>query len=102
MQKSLTVLFVLFAFLTYADSPNHIIAILENERKLDAEPDVKLSSFFKSKDASIRSRAILAAGRIGNPAILTALQPLEKDPNTEVRIELALHWGRFVRAKDCQ
>ncbi|MCI0613989.1 HEAT repeat domain-containing protein [bacterium] len=99
MQKSLTVLFVLFAFLTYADSPNHIIAILENERKLEAEPDVKLSSFFKSKDASIRSRAILAAGRIGNPAILTALQRLEKDPNTEVRIELAFALGQIRSRK---
>ena len=99
MQKSLTLVFILFAFLIHADSPYRIIAILENERKLEAEPDVKLSSFFKSKDVNIRSRAILAAGRIGNPAILPALQPLEKDSNTEVRTELAFALGQIRSRK---
>jgi cyclophilin family peptidyl-prolyl cis-trans isomerase/HEAT repeat protein len=99
MQKSLTVLFILIAFLSYADSPNRIIAILENERKLEAEPDVKLSSFFKSNDANIRSRAILAAGRIGNPGILPALQPLLKDPIADVRTELAFALGQIHSRK---
>lgn len=98
MQKTLSLIFILFAFLTYADSPHRIIAILENERKLEAQPDVKLSSFFKSKDASIRSRAVLAAGRIGNPAILLALQPLVKDSSAEVRAELAFALGQ-IRAR---
>ncbi len=100
MKKTVcTLVFILLSFLCYADSPNRIIAILENERKLEAEPDVKLSSFFKSKDVSIRSRAVLAAGRIGNPAILTALQPLEKDSNTEVRTELAFALGQIRSRK---
>lgn len=91
--------FILFAFLSYADSPYRVIAILENERKLEAEPDVKLSSFFKSKDANIRSRAILAAGRIGNPATLPALQPLIKDSSADVRAELAFALGQIRSRK---
>ncbi len=100
MKKFFTILlFILLPLLVSADSPNRIIAILENERKLEAEPDVNLSSFFKSKDVSIRCRAILAAGRIGNPAILTALQPLEKDSSTEVRTEFAFALGQIRSRK---
>lgn len=99
MKISVSIVFILFAFLSYADSPNRIIAILENERKLEAEPDVKLNSFFKSKDASIRSRATLAAGRIGNPAILPALQPLLKDSSVDVRAELAFALGQIRSRK---
>jgi len=99
MQKFLAVLFILLAFLCYADSPNRIIAILENERKLEAEPDIKLSSFFKLKDPNIRSRATLAAGRIGNPVILPALQPLMKDSSADVRAELAFALGQIRSRK---
>jgi HEAT repeat protein/cyclophilin family peptidyl-prolyl cis-trans isomerase len=95
MKKSLSSVFILFALFSYAESPNRIIAILENERKLEAEPAVKLSSFFKSKDASIRSRAILATGRIGNPIILPALQSLTKDASADVRAQVAFALGQI-------
>ena len=95
----MSVVLILVAFLSYADSPYRIIAILENERKLEAEPAVKLSSFFKSKDANIRSRALLAAGRIGNPAILPALQSLAKDSSSDVRAELAFALGQIRSRK---
>jgi len=99
MKISLSILFILFAFLSYAESPYRLIAILENVRKLEAEPDVKLSSFFKSKDANIRSRAILAAGRIGNPAILPALLSFAKDSSADVRAELAFALGQIRSRK---
>lgn len=99
MQKFISLFFILLPLLVNADSPYRIIAILENERKLEAEPDVKLSSFFKSKDANIRSRAILAAGRIGNPAGLPALQPLIKDSSADVRAELAFALGQIRSRK---
>jgi cyclophilin family peptidyl-prolyl cis-trans isomerase/HEAT repeat protein len=95
----MSVVLILVAFLSYADSPYRIIAILENERKLEAEPAVKLISFFKSKDANIRSRALLAAGRIGNPAILPALQSLAKDSSSVVRAELAFALGQIRSRK---
>ena len=53
-----------------AEGPYRMIAILENERMLQAEPDIHLAGYFDSNDAKVRSRAVLAAGRIGNPAIL--------------------------------
>lgn len=99
MQKFISLFFILLPLLVNADSPYRIIAILENERKLEAEPDVKLSSFFKSKDANIRNRAILAAGRIGNPASLPALQPLIKDSSADVRAELAFALGQIRSRK---
>jgi HEAT repeat protein/cyclophilin family peptidyl-prolyl cis-trans isomerase len=99
MKILLCVLFILLAFLSYAEPPYRIIAILENERKLEAAPDVKLSSFFKSKDESIRSRATLAAGRIGNPSIIPALQPLVKDSSVSVREEVAFALGQIRSRK---
>jgi cyclophilin family peptidyl-prolyl cis-trans isomerase/HEAT repeat protein len=99
MQKFISLFFILLPLLVNADSPYRIIAILENERKLEAEPDVKLSSFFKSKDANIRSRAVLAAGRIGNPAILPVLQSLAKDSSADVRAELAFALGQIRSRK---
>ncbi len=94
-----TFLFILFTVICYADPSYRMIAILENERKLEAQPDVKLITFFKSKDPDIRSRAVLAAGRIGNPAVLPALQALLKDSSLDVRAEVAFALGQIRSRK---
>lgn len=101
MKKKLlsTFLFILFTVICYADPPYRRIAILENERKLEAEPDVKLVMFFKSKDPEVRRRAVLAAGRIGNPSVLPALQALLKDSSLDVRAEVAFALGQIRSRK---
>ncbi len=91
--------FVLFASTAEAESSYRMIAILENERMLQAEPDIHLAGYFDSNDAKIRSRAVLAAGRIGNPAILSSLQSLIKDPDPVVRREVAFALGQIKSRK---
>jgi cyclophilin family peptidyl-prolyl cis-trans isomerase/HEAT repeat protein len=97
--RIVTFLFLILAVACYAENPNRIIAIMENERMLEAEPNVQLSNFFSSPDAKIRSRAVLASGRIGNPAILPALQKLIKDPDPQVRYEVAFSLGQIKSRK---
>lgn len=75
------------------------IAILENERMLEAVPDIHLSSFFHAKDAVVRARAALAAGRIGNKAIIPALAQLATDTDAEVRRTTAFALGQ-IRARE--
>ncbi|HSP06446.1 MAG TPA: HEAT repeat domain-containing protein, partial [Acidobacteriota bacterium] len=76
-----------------------MIAILENERMLEAEPAVRLSAFFKSKDPAVRARAALAAGRIGNKAVIPDLKMLAEDRDTEVRKMTAFALGQ-IRARE--
>jgi cyclophilin family peptidyl-prolyl cis-trans isomerase/HEAT repeat protein len=97
--RILTIFFTLLAFICFAENPYRIIAIMENERMLEAEPNIQLSSFFNSPDAKIRSRAVLAAGRIGNPAILPTLQKLIKDSDSQVRCEVAFALGQIKSRK---
>jgi cyclophilin family peptidyl-prolyl cis-trans isomerase/HEAT repeat protein len=72
---------------------------MENERLLLAEPDIQLSSYINSADTKIKCRAILAAGRIGNPAILPSLHNLIKDQDSEVRSEVAFALGQIKSRK---
>lgn len=72
-----------------------MIAILENERMLQAEPNVKLADYFHSKDPKVRTRAALAAGRIGNEAVLPDLKPLLSDQSAEVLRMIAFAVGQI-------
>lgn len=72
---------------------------MENERLLEREPNVKLVSFFHSPDAKIRSRTVLAAARIGNKKVLSALTALASDKSVEVRKMVAFALGQ-IRSKD--
>jgi hypothetical protein len=78
-------LLLTFASFSYATEPYRVIAIMENERLLEAEPNIKLTDFFKSTDPAIRRRAILAAARIGNKVVIPELTPLGNDKDVEVR-----------------
>lgn len=80
-------------------NPMRMIAILENERMLEAAPDIRLASYFQAKDAMVRARAALAAGRIGNKAAIPALAPLTRDTDAEVRRTTAFALGQ-IRARE--
>lgn len=88
----------LFAIIAFAEQPYRIIAIMENERLLEAETDIKLVAFLKSQDPQVRIRAIMAAARIGNPAVLPAMQTLATDSDPEVRQMVAFALGQ-IRSK---
>lgn len=75
--------------------PLRTIAILENERMIAAEPDITLAGYFQSGSEQVRVRALLAAGRIGNPALLRAMHPLVQDKSAEVRKHLAFAIGQI-------
>jgi cyclophilin family peptidyl-prolyl cis-trans isomerase/HEAT repeat protein len=68
----------------------------EDERRFDSV----LENLMKNANAKIRSRAALAAGRIGNDAGVPALvELLEKDSQTEVRAMAAFALGEIESAK---
>ena len=73
----------------FSAEPYRIIAIMENERLLKVEPDFELVRFFRSPDPEIRARAILAAARIGNQAVLPSLRSCVTDDNPAVRKQVA-------------
>jgi cyclophilin family peptidyl-prolyl cis-trans isomerase/HEAT repeat protein len=79
--------------------PFRTIAILENERRIEAEPSIRLTEYFHSKSPEIRARSVLAAGRIGNPSVLPELRPLIQDRKVFVRKCTAFAIGQ-IRAKD--
>jgi cyclophilin family peptidyl-prolyl cis-trans isomerase/HEAT repeat protein len=99
MTQRLIFIFILLASVVQAENAYRMIAILENERMLQAEPDIQLAGYLSSPDAKIRSRAVLAAGRIGNPAILSSLHNLIKDPDPHVRREVAFALGQIKSRK---
>ena len=65
--------------------------ILAAEDRRDLAADVKLG--LADADRSIRRRAALAAGRIGDPAAIPALVPLLQDAEMEVRQMTAFALG---------
>jgi len=83
----------------HSSEPYRIIAILENERLLEAEPDIHLTQFFSSEDADLRARAILAAARIGNRSVLSLLGSCVNDGSVNVRKEVAFALGQ-IRSKE--
>jgi cyclophilin family peptidyl-prolyl cis-trans isomerase/HEAT repeat protein len=91
-------LLLLSAGPVFAQEPFRTIAILENERMLEAEPDIRLADYFQSTSEPVRIRAVLAAARIGNASILSDLQILEQDKSAEVRKHLAFAVGQ-IRSK---
>jgi cyclophilin family peptidyl-prolyl cis-trans isomerase/HEAT repeat protein len=88
-----------FYTVTFAAGPSRIIAIMENERLLEAEPNIKLVDFFQSQDPAIRARAVLAAARIGNGDVLPAMRPLLTDQDPEVRRLVSFALGQ-IRSKE--
>lgn len=84
---------------TASENPFRMIAILENERMLQAEPAFRLADYFLSKDDAVRARAVLAAGRIGNKAILNDLRREAADSSVEVRKMSAFALGQ-IRARE--
>src|SRR5262245_10209792 len=91
--------FILLSSFVFASEPYRIIAIMENERLLEAEPDIQLTQFFASKDPAVRARAVLAAARIGNKAVLPQMQSMSSDPDVQVRKMVAFAAGQ-IRAKE--
>jgi len=75
------------------------IAILENERMFQAEPNVSLSDFFRNSSPAVRARAALAAARIGNEIILPQLETISNDSSVEVRKMVAFAFGQ-IRSKN--
>ena len=65
--------------------------ILESEDRRDLTGDVKVGLI--DTDRSVRRRAALAAGRIGDPAAVPALVPLLQDTEAEVRQMTAFALG---------
>jgi cyclophilin family peptidyl-prolyl cis-trans isomerase/HEAT repeat protein len=101
LRKCAAILFFvvfLFAQSVFAAEPFRTIAILENERMLEAEPDMQLAHYFQSQLEPVRIRALLAAGRIGNPEVLRDVQSLARDKSSEVRKYLAFALGQ-IRSK---
>ena len=92
-------LFLLSATYCFGTEPFRTIAILENERMLEAEPDIKLRDYLQHSLDPVRIRALLAIARIGNPLTLAALQPLAGDKNVEIRKHVAFAVGQ-IRSKD--
>lgn len=87
MKKTSIFLFMIFTLTGFAQvriPTNIMLEILrcEDERRFDA----KLEKFMRSSKPEIRSRAALAAGRIGNENALPILiQLAERDQSEEVR-----------------
>ena len=101
MHRTFRILVVLFFLSLRAATADdfRMISILENERMVEAEPDIRLVTFFQSKDPAIRARSILASGRIGNKAVIAELCPHAIDKDLEVRKMTAFALGQ-IRAKE--
>jgi len=68
------------------------IAILEDARTLAGD---ELGSYFNSSEPEIRKRAVIAAGRIGDPAINSGLIKLLHDSEETVRQETIFALGQI-------
>ena len=97
--RILAMLLLLMASPAFSAEPYRIIAIMENERLLSAEPDIQLIRFFTSADPEIRARAILAAARIGNKSVLPELRSCIHDSSAAVRRQVAFAIGQ-IRSKE--
>src|SRR5687768_5894653 len=101
MKKSIPVLFaiVCFSAAVFAQLPVKTLVQIsraEDELRFDAV----MENLLKEKDAKIRARAALAAGRIGNDAAIPALvNLLEKDSSTETRAMAAFAIGEIESIK---
>lgn len=84
---------VLFPLAAFAQIPLAVhVEILKAEDAL--RYDEKVESLFKHRDPRVRTRAALAAGRIGDPAAVTPLiRLLEGDPSRKVREMAAFALG---------
>ncbi|MDQ4121925.1 MAG: peptidylprolyl isomerase [Acidobacteriota bacterium] len=105
--KILFALFSILAFCFSAAAQNAqigqsiLIRIVraEDERRFDAD----LQNLMKSPDAKIRSRAALAAGRIGDERAIESITTLlERDQNQDVRQTVAFALGEIESAKAAQ
>jgi len=96
---TLAVFLLLQSIPAFSVEPYRIIAIMENERLVSAEPDIQLTQFFTSPNPAIRARAILAAARIGNKSVLSVLQGCVSDSSSTVRKQVAFALGQ-IRAKE--
>lgn len=72
------------------------ILVLEDSRSLGGD---SLAAFLQSDDPSIRRRAVLAAGRIGDPAVVPRLIQRLKDPEAEVRRIAAFSLGLLAKGE---
>jgi len=92
----------IFVFLlsqaVFAAEPFRTIAILENERSLQSDSGTHLADYFQSKSVELRARAVLAAARIGDPAILPRLEKVSGDNSSQVRQMVAFALGQ-IRSK---
>lgn len=66
------------------------ILVLEDSRSLG---DGAISGFLQHEDPAVRRRAVLAAGRIGDPLVVPRLTQRLKDPEAEVRRATAFALG---------
>ena len=101
MKKILFAFFTLICFsgVTFAQIPvNTLVQIVKAEDELRF--DKMLGDLMKSANAQIRTRAALAAGRIGNEAAIPALiNLLEKDKDTNVQKMAAFALGEIESIK---
>lgn len=85
--------------MTNQANAQRMLAILENQRILEAEPKIRLADYLQSKDPAVRTRAALAAGRIGNKAVFPDLKRLVNDQIVDVRRMTAFAVGQ-IPSKD--
>ncbi len=101
MKKSLALLLILLPLFAYADSPYRLIAILENERKLETEPDVNLlpSSNQKMQHQGLRRTCCRSNWKSGNSVSPAAVAERFKH---RVRAEVAFALGQIRSRKGLQ
>ncbi len=96
---ALLLVFISFAASTRAQIPvQTLVRIVKAEDEL--RYDETLENLIKNKNAKIRERAALAAGRIGDERAIPALAArLETDESIEVRVMIAFALGEIESAK---
>jgi len=72
------------------------ILVLEDSRSLG---DGAIQGFLQQEDPAVRRRAVLAAGRIGDPLAIPRLVQRLKDPEAEVRRAAAFALGLMGKAE---
>ena len=94
-------LFYLFFYhsLAHADSPNRIIAILENERKLEAEPNVKSEFILQIKRCKHQESCNTGRRTHWKSSNSHGSATFTKDSESEVRTELAFALGQIRSRK---